>query len=95
MPRNGGTTALLAGSAVVVSILIALAAAHTSRLHKGAVSSEVLSEHVATARAERQDISLKIDHLEASMHSVETKQAVMSDTLERIYGEVKNIVKNQ
>jgi len=83
----------VASIAVVVTILIAIAAAHTSRIHKGAVSIESLKEHATTAReerkaagVERKEIIKKIDHIESSVHKVEMKQAVMIEKLDAALG---------
>lgn len=81
----------VASIAVVVTIVIAVAAAHTSRPHKGAVTNDSLQEHVSAARQERRDISLKIDHIETAVHSVEMEQAVMIETLNNVYEEVKKL----
>ena len=73
---------------------------HLMGPHRGAVTHESLREHVSTAREERKEIrsdgklerqaiSLKIDHIEDSIHALELEQAPMAELLENIYEEVR------
>jgi len=79
----------IAITTIVITIVIALGGLHISRPHKNAVTNDSLKEHVSTARQERKDISLKIDHIEDSVHKVEIEQAKITETLDRVYEEVR------
>lgn len=76
--------AVVATTAVVVTLAIAAAAAHTGRPHKGAVTIEMLTEHNAGARRERQQINAAIDRVEREVIDLALSQATMLQTLERI-----------
>ena len=90
----------LASITILVTVSIAIISAHAWQGHRDAVDHDDLTEHVSTAREERQEIknegrserraiSLKIDHIEDSVHAVEVRQAVMVETLNNIYEEVQ------
>lgn len=72
-------------AAILVVIGLAMASSHQNT-HD--TSNDNLKEHVSNAKQERKEISIKMDHVEDSVHKIEVEQAKMIQTLDLVYEEV-------
>jgi len=83
---------VVAASGVIgtVALTLGLSAwgAHGARHGR---ETDRLGKHVVNAKAERSELSDKLDTIEDSVHSIEVEQATMVQTLDRVYEEVQRL----